>query len=185
MAEQMSSGLDAIAHAARGGVARGVAPVHLWNPDRCGDIDIRIAADGQWFHEGAPISRPSLVRLFSTVLRRDPDGVYLVTPGEKLRISVDDAPFVAIDMDRPQPGVLRFVTNVGDVIEAGPANPIRIAAVHGAPKPYLHVRGGLEALIARPVYYDLAEAAVADPDTGRPRVFSNGVWFPLEPEEPK
>lgn len=181
----MSSELDAIAHAARGGVARGVAPVHLWNPDRCGEIDVRIAADGQWFHEGSPISRPALVRLFSTVLRRDPDGIYLVTPGEKLRIRVDDAPFVAIGMDQPRPGVLRFVTNVGDVIEAGPSHSIRIDAVNGAPRPYLHVRGGLEALIARPVYYDLAETAIADSGTGQLRFCSNGVWFPLEPEAPQ
>jgi len=182
MAKQISSGLDAIAREARGGVTRGVAPVHLWNPDRCGEIDIRIAADGQWFHEGALIGRPSLVRLFSTVLRRDPDGIYLVTPGEKLRIEVDDAPFVARVMEQPKPGVLRFVTNVGDMVEAGPEHAIRVVEVNGAPRPYLHIRGGLQALIARSVFYELADLSVADPRTGRLRVRSHGVWFPMEPE---
>jgi hypothetical protein len=180
MANARTEGLEAIAQAAQAGVARGAAPVHLWNPAHCGEIDIRIAADGRWFHEGAPISRQPLVRLFSTILRRDPDGFVLVTPGEKLRITVDDAPFVAIGMDQPSSDVLRFVTNVGDMIEAGPDHPIRLGSDGGGARPYLHVRGGLEARIARPVFYELAALASPPPGGGPLSVASNGAWFPLE-----
>ena len=180
MGEETTSGLEAIAKAAQAGVVRGAAPVHLWNPAHCGSIDIRIAADGTWFHEGSPIGRQPLVRLFSTVLRRDPDGFHLVTPGEKLKIAVDDAPFVAVGVDRPGEGVLRFVTNVGDVVEAGPEHPIRVAAGQGGePRPYVHVRAGLEALIARTVFYELAALSTPGPD-GRPSVASHGAWFALE-----
>lgn len=179
MGETSISGLEAMAQAAQAGVSRGAAPVHLWHPAHCGVIDIRIAADGRWFHEGSPIGRQPLVRLFSTVLRRDPDGFHLVTPGEKLKITVDDAPFVAVALDQPDAGVLRFVTNVGDIIEAGPDHPIRVVRRGDEPRPYLHVRGGLEALIARPVFYELA--ALASGHEGVPSVQSNGAWFALEP----
>jgi hypothetical protein len=182
MGEEIKTGLEAIALAAQAGVKRGAAPVHLWNPAHCGEIDIRIRADGLWFHEGTPIGRQPLVRLFSTVLRKDAEGFVLVTPGEKLRIVVEDAPFVAVGVDSPQPGVLRFVTNVGDMVEAGPDHPIRVAlGEDGAPRPYVHVRGGLEALIARPVFYELAALAAPRPDDGALAVRSNGVWFSLEP----
>ena len=100
-------------------------PVHLWNPTACGEIDIRIRRDGTWWHEGAPIARPALVRLFSSVLRRDPDGYWLVTPAEKLKITVEDAPFVAVALER-EGGALRFTTNVGETVEAGPAHAIRV-----------------------------------------------------------
>ncbi|HEY5409650.1 MAG TPA: DUF1285 domain-containing protein, partial [Caulobacteraceae bacterium] len=134
---------------------RGPAPVHLWNPAACGDIDIRIGRDGAWFYQGSPIGRPGLVRLFSTVLRRDEDGFWLVTPVEKLRIAVEDAPFVAIGVER-EGEVVRFATNVGDLVEAGPLHPIRVeAGENGAPRPYVRVRGGLDALIGRPAFYDL------------------------------
>jgi hypothetical protein len=181
MAAPTISGLESIAQAAQAGVERGAAPVHLWNPAHCGAIDIRIAADGRWFHEGAPINRQPLVRLFSTVLRKDPDGFHLVTPAEKLKIAVDDAPFVAVGLDQPRPGVLRFVTNVGDIVEAGPDHPIRMAARGGEPRPYLHVRGGLEALISRPVFYEMAAMAAPGPD-GSLSVQSNGAWYALEPQ---
>ena len=160
---------------------RGAPPVHLWNPAHCGDIDIRIRPDGAWWHEGAPISRPALVRLFASVLRKDEDGFHLVTPVEKLRITVDDAPFTAIGLEH-EDGMLRFVTNVGDVVEAGPDNAIRVSTgPDGAPRPYLHVRRGLEALILRPVFYDLVELAQPRPGPSGPHlaVSSNGCWFDL------
>ncbi len=169
--------LDDLADAAR--PKRGLPPVHLWNPQRSGEIDIVIRKDGSWVHEGGVIRREALVRLFSTILRKDPDGIWLVTPAEKLRIKVEDAPFVAVRVDRVGEG-LRFITNVGDEVEAGPDHPIRVAAGPGGePRPYLHVRGGLEALIARPVFYELAE--LAEEREGVPGVASNGAWFPLEP----
>jgi hypothetical protein len=120
-------GLEGVAQAAKQAPGRGLPPVHLWHPAHCGDIDIVIKRDGTWFHEGTPIGREALVRLFSTVLRKDPDGIHLVTPGEKLKITVEDAPFVAVRVDR-EGGVLRFLTNVGDVVEAGPDNAIRVDA---------------------------------------------------------
>jgi hypothetical protein len=161
---------------------RGLPPVHLWNPEHCGEIDIRIRKDGVWFHEGTPIGREALVRLFSTVLRLDPDGYHLVTPVEKLKIQVEDAPFVATRVDA-EDGVLRFQTNVGDTVEAGPDNAIRVEtdAGTGEPRPYVHVRRGLEALIARPVFYELVELAAErdTPEGPRLGVASNGAWFPI------
>ena len=179
-----SSGLDAVAAAARQAPGRGLPPVHLWNPAHCGDIDIVIRRDGLWLHEGTPIGRDALVRLFSTILRKDPDGFHLVTPVEKMRITVEDAPFIAVSADRDGTA-LRFSTNVGDVVEAGPDNPIRVEmdAATGEPRPYLHVRRGLEALIRRPVFYQLVEMA-EERDTPEGPVLgigSNGAWFPLGP----
>lgn len=184
-----STGLDGVAKAAKAagdGAAggKGLPPVHLWNPPHCGDIDIRIARDGVWFHEGTPIGREALVRLFSTILRRDPDGFHLVTPVEKMRITVEDAPFIAVRVDRDGEA-LRFVTNVGDEVEAGPDHAIRVEEdpATGEPRPYLHVRRGLEALIARPVFYELVEMAVERATQDGPRfcVASNGAWFPVGP----
>ena len=176
------SGLEGVAKAA--GRAKGLPPVHLWNPAHCGEIDIVIRRDGLWFHEGTPIGREALVRLFSTVLRLDPDGFHLVTPVEKLRITVEDAPFVAVRVDRAGEA-LRFVTNVGDEVEAGPDNPIRVETdpETGEPAPYLHVRRGLEARIARPVFYELVETAEErETEAGRQLgVRSNGCWFPVAP----
>src|ERR1700761_6430816 len=116
-------GLEGIAEAAK--AARGLPPVHLWHPAHCGDIDIVIKKNGLWFHQGTPIGREALVRLFSTVLRLDPDGYHLVTPVEKLKIVVEDAPFTAVRVDADE-GSLRFLTNVGDEVEAGPDHPIRV-----------------------------------------------------------
>lgn len=162
--------------------ARPLPPVHLWNPPHCGAIDIRIRRDGAWIHEGTPIGRPSLVRLFSTVLRKDPDGFCLVTPAEKLTITVEDAPFVAVRVDRVGPA-LRFLTNVGDTVEAGPDHPLRVETdpETDAPAPYVHVRGGLEARLSRPVFYELAE--MAEPQGRRLVVASNGARFDLGPTE--
>ncbi|MDZ4373599.1 MAG: DUF1285 domain-containing protein [Phenylobacterium sp.] len=175
------SGLDALAAAAQPPAGRGLPPVHLWNPDRSGEIDIVIKTDGRWIHEGSVIGREALVRLFSTVLRKDPDGYWLVTPVEKLRITVEDAPFVAVRVDRAGE-TLRFETNVGDVVEAGPDHPVRVEiAADGEPRPYLHVRRGLEALISRSVFYELVEMGAERPGPGGPElgVTSKGVWFPI------
>jgi hypothetical protein len=173
--------LSSLASAA-GAAGRGLPPVHLWNPPHCGEIDIRIRRDGAWLHEGAVIGRPALVRLFSTVLRLDPDGYYLVTPVEKLKIVVEDVPFIAVRVDRVG-GALSFTTNVGDVTEAGPDNPLRVEtdAATGEPAPYVHVRRGLEARLARPVFYELVEMGEArgGPDGERLAVSSNGAWFDL------
>lgn len=183
-ASEPNQGLNGVAAAARQAPGRGLPPVHLWNPAHCGDIDIVIRRDGTWFHEGTPIGREPLVRLFSTVLRKDPDGFHLVTPVEKLKITVEDAPFIAVRVDRDG-RALRFATNVGDLVEAGPDNPIRVDAdpATGEPRPYLHVRRGLEARIHRPVFYELVEMAQErlTPDGPQLGVWSNGAWFPVGP----
>jgi hypothetical protein len=177
-------GLEAVAAAAKQAPGRGLPPVHLWNPAHCGEIDIVIRRDGLWFHEGSPIGREALVRLFSTVLRKDPDGFHLVTPVEKMKITVEDAPFIAVRVDQVGEA-LRFTTNVGDEVEAGPDNPIRVEMNPrtGEPRPYLHVRRGLEARIRRPVFYELVEMAVErdTPEGPRLGVSSNGAWFPVGP----
>ena len=180
--------LDGVIAAAKQAPGRGLPPVHLWNPAHCGEIDIVIKKNGLWFHEGTPIGREALVRLFSTVLRKDPDGVYLVTPVEKMKITVEDAPFIAVRVDRTEDeaggDVLRFLTNVGDVVEAGPEHPIRVeTASSGEPRPYVHVRAGLEALIARAVFYDLVELGEPrpGPQGARLAVASGGCWFELGP----
>jgi len=185
MGTTQKPGLEGIAAAAKQAPGRGLPPVHLWNPVHCGEIDIVIKRDGRWLHEGSPIAREALVRLFSTILRKDPDGFCLVTPVEKLKITVEDAPFIATRVDR-EDGALRFLTNVGDEVEAGPDNPIRVeVAADGEPRPYVHVRRGLEALIARPVFYELVEMA-EERDTGEGPtlgVSSGGAWFPVGPPQ--
>lgn len=172
------TGLSAVLAAAEQSAGKGLPPVHLWHPAHCGEIDIRILRDGRWLHEGRPIAREALVRLFSTVLRRDPDGYVLVTPVEKLSIVVEDVPFTAVRVDRVGQA-LRFLTNVGDAVEAGPDNPLRVETdpASGEPAPYVHVRRGLEARLTRPVFYELAE--MAETREGALGVSSNGVWFPL------
>jgi hypothetical protein len=160
-------------------------PVESWNPEHCGDSGMRILADGTWLHEGSPIGRPALVRLFSTVLRREPDGGHvLVTPVEKLSIIVEDAPFLAVEMESEGAGEVRrlaFRTNVGDLVIAGPDRTLVVEDRGHGIHPYLRVRGGLDALVARPVYYELAnlaleEAPGADRQTG---LWSDGVFFPF------
>lgn len=175
-----SQGLAAVAAAAKQAPGRGLPPVHLWNPAHCGDIDIVIRADGVWMHENSPIGRTELVRLFSTVLRLDPDGYHLVTPVEKMRITVEDLPFRAVAMRREGDDLV-FTTDVGDETRAGADHPIVVEtdALTGEPAPRVHVRGGLEARIARTVFYDLVE--MAEERDGRLQVRSGGVWFPLGP----
>lgn len=166
---------------------RGLPPVDKWNPEFCGDLDMEIRADGTWFYMGTPIGRQPLVRLFSTVLRKDADGkTYLVTPVEKVGIRVEDAPFVGVEMSVTQRDghqVLTFRTNVGDVVEAGPDHTLRfeIAGENDELKPYLHVRGRLEALISRPVMYDIVELGEPVEIDGREMfaVRSGGSVFPM------
>ncbi|RMQ42539.1 hypothetical protein ALQ04_00585 [Pseudomonas cichorii] len=165
---------------------KGLPPVHLWNPDFCGDIDMRIARDGTWYYLGTPIGRKPMVRLFSTILRRDGDDYFLVTPVEKVGIKVDDAPFIAVGLQVSGEGegqVLRFVTHVEDEVEAGPDHPLRflIDPVTQEPSPYVHVRSNLEALIHRNVFYELVELAVSRQLDGQNwlGVWSHGSFFPI------
>lgn len=170
--------------------AKGLPPVHLWNPDFCGDIDMRIARDGTWYYLGSPIGRKPMVRLFSSIIRRDGDDYFLVTPVEKVGITVEDAPFVAVSVEVGGEGerqVLRFVTHVEDEVEAGAEHPIRVVIdpVTQEPSPYVHVRANLEALIHRNVFYQLVELAVVREIDGRRwlGVWSGGEFFPIG-EEP-
>ena len=159
-------------------------PVESWNPPYCGDIGMAIGVDGTWFYQGSPIGRKPLVKLFSRVLRRDLDGRhFLVTPVEKVDIAVADAPFLAVEMEVADGGTaqnLIFRTNVDDVVRCGADHPLRFAVEKGSGglKPYLHVRGRLEALVTRALYYDLVELAVED-EAGVLGVWSGGVFFPL------
>lgn len=163
-------------------------PIERWNPNLSGDMDMRITRDGVWRHEGTPIERLALARLFSTILRREDDGrYYLVTPVEKWRIQVDDAPFVAVLLDVLEPGApaqaLRFTTNLGDTVIAGPDHPIEVeyAKPDGEPSPYVHIRGRLRALISRSLFLELAELGESRELDGRSvyGVRSQGVFFPL------
>ncbi len=183
-----AAGLEAlIARAPRAG--RGAAPVERWNPPFCGDLDMEIRADGTWFYLGTPIGRPALVQLFSSVLRKDEDGrTYLVTPVEKVGIRVEDAAFVAVEMAVTQESgeqALTFRTNVGDVVEAGPDHELRFVTERETDglKPYLHVRGRLEALVSRAVMYDLAELGeeVVVNGANMFAVRSRGMVFPVMP----
>lgn len=171
---------EGIAAAARAAGKRGgPAPVHLWNPPYCGELDIVIRADGSWWHEGSPIGRPAMVQLFASVLKREGDRFFLVTPVEKVGITVEDAPFLAVDAQIAADRIT-FTTNVGDEVTAGPDHPIILRGTPDAPRPYVHVRAGLEALIDRKTFYRLVDAATEDAD-GRPGLASQGRFFPLEP----
>ena len=168
---------------------KGLPPVHLWDTAFCGDIDMRIARDGTWYYMGTPIGRKPMVKLFSTIIRRDGDEYFLITPVEKVGIKVDDAPFVAVALDVQGEGeqqVLRFITNVDDLIEAGPEHPVRVAIdpVTQEPSPYLRVRRNLEALIHRNVFYQLVELAQTRPIDGQLwfGVWSHGEFFPIAPD---
>jgi len=171
------------------GQARALPPVHLWNPRYCGDIGMRIKRDGSW-HQGAQrLTRESLVRLFSTILRKDEDGkTYLVTPVERIVVHVEDAPFIAVRVDKEGEGeaqVLRFLTNMGDECIAGPDNPIRVETDPETlePAPYVLVRGRLEARIARASFYEMVNWAEEEegPDGPVLGLRSGGVFFPLGP----
>lgn len=158
---------------------RRLPPVEQWNPTHCGDSEMRIARDGSWSHQGAPIRREALVRQFMRILRREPDGSFvLVTPSEKLSIAVELAPFVATAMTSEGQGRQReiaFALNSGEAVVLGPGNGLRMEG--GVP--LVHVRNGLEASLARPVYYELAELALEE-DPERPGVWSRGQFFPLD-----
>jgi uncharacterized protein len=163
---------------------RRLPPVDQWNPERCGHSGMRIARDGIWYHEGRPIHRQAMVRLFSTVLRREADGRHvLVTPAEKLDIEVETTAFRAIEMTHEGDGAtqrIAFALDSGDAVMLGPDHPLRIVAGEHGPSPRLLVRHGLEAELTRAVYYELAELALAQ-DGEVPGVWSDGVFFPLEP----
>jgi hypothetical protein len=158
-------------------------PVEQWNPTHCGDSEMRIARDGTWFHQGSPIGREAMVRLFSTILRREADGSFvLVTPVEKLDIAVEDAPFVAVEVKSEGEGESRslaFRLNIGEIFTAGPDHVLSVRATEDGPRPYLRVRGGLEALIARSVYYELVNMAIED-GSEPVGLWSEGAFFPLD-----
>ncbi|WP_121060695.1 DUF1285 domain-containing protein [Chachezhania antarctica] len=168
------------------GKKRGLPPVHLWNPPFCGDLDMRIARDGTWFYLGTPIGRKELVKLFSSILKLEDGKHYLVTPVEKVGITVDDAPFVAVDFQVSGEGrdqVLTFTTQVEDQTVAGPENGIRVErhSETGEPSPYVHVRAGLEALIDRKSFYRLVD--LGQDHDGWFGVWSGGEFFPIIPSK--
>lgn len=165
-------------------------PVEQWNPEHCGDIRMEIRRDGSWWHQGGRIGRERLVKLFSRILRKDDDGeIYLVTPYEKIIVHVEDAPFLAVRVDRagePGPGqTLAFTTNLGEVVLAGPDFPMRIDIDPETqePAPYVLIRGKLEAKLTRPVYYELASLAVPGEDAKMLGIWSQGMFFELGPRE--
>lgn len=162
-------------------LGRGPAPVERWDPPYCGDIGLKIRADGTWLYQGSPIGRLPLVKLFASVLRKDADGrTYLVTPTEKVDVAVADAPFLAVEMEVHGAGCdqeLIFRTNVDDVVRCGPQHPLRFACQDqtGGLKPYLRVRGRLDALLTRALIYDLLELVVEN--GGRLGIWSGGAFF--------
>ncbi len=162
---------------------RRLPPVEKWNPGRCGHSAMRIARDGTWYHEGSPISRPAMVRLFSTVLRREADGSHvLVTPVEKLEIEVEATAFRVVEMQSEGEGKARrlaFQLDTGDAVILDAGHPLRLIETEQGPSPRLLVRHGLEAALARPVYYELAEIALAEGNEPS-GVWSSGTFFPLE-----
>ncbi len=183
---------EGLAAAATEAARRGPPPVHLWDPPFCGDLDIEIRRDGTWFYLGTPIGRPALVRLFASILKLEAGRYYLVTPVEKVGIRVQDAPFVAVDctvekVEGPEAGGqcgLRFATNVGDEVTAGPEHPLRIVFDgQGQPRPYVMVRRGLEALIDRKTFYRMVDLASPARHEGQDwlGLTSQGQFFPIIP----
>ena len=169
------------------GAGKGLPPVERWNPPFCGDIDMRIAADGTWFYNGTPIGRPALVKLFASILRRDPERFVLVTPVERVGIAVEDAPFLAVEMAVEGDGSGRriaFRTNVDDLVQVDPDHPLRFERDEaGGIRPYLRVRGGLWARVTRPLTYDLIELG-EEREAGGESIFGLGVagqFFPIAP----
>lgn len=187
---ETTTGLDGIAGAARAAARKGPPPVHLWNPPYCGEIDMRIGSDGTWFYQKTPIGRLALVKLFASVLKREDDRYFLVTPVEKCGIVVDDAPFLAVEMEVAEEDgqpALGFRTNVDDVVACGPDHPLRFEQEPGTGglKPYVHVRRGLWAKVARPVFYDLVELGEERSIGGTPMfgVSSRGAFFAMAPAD--
>ena len=190
MAEQNPGGLEAITGAVKRAGEKGPPPVHLWNPPFCGDLDMRIASDGTWYYMKTPIGRPALVKLFSSVLKREADKYFLVTPVEKVGITVDDAPFTAVEMRLEGEGaarVLSFRTNVDEWVACGPEHTLRFDAEPktGGLKPYLHVRRDLWALVTRALFYDLAELGEDRDIDGRKMfgVASGGEFYAMAPSD--
>ena len=177
---------ESLADTARALQGKGLPPVHEWNPPFRGDLDMRIARDGTWYYEGGPIKREGLVRLFSSILKKEGDRYFLVTPVEKMGITVDDAPFVAVDVEAEGDGAaqeLIFETNVGDKVVAGPENPIRVErdAETGEPSPYVMIRAGLEALIDRKSFYRMVERGCVE--GGWFGLWSGGAFFRVIPAD--
>ena len=185
-----TSGLDAIAGTVGKIAAKGAPPVHLWNPPFCGDLDMRIAADGTWHYLKTPIGRPALVKLFASILKREGEKYFLVTPVEKCGIRVDDAPFLAVELDARDSAdgwVLSFRTNVDDWVQCGPRHTLRFdpEAGTGGLKPYLHVRRDLWAKVTRPLFFDLVELGEEREVDGHAMfgVTSMGMFFAMAPAE--
>lgn len=172
---------DSLVASAKAATKKGPAPVHLWNPPFCGDIDMEIQRDGTWLYMGSPIGRPAMVRLFSSILKREGDRYVLVTPVEKVGIRVEDVPFVAVDAAAEGTGPdqrLTFTTHVGDTVTADADHPIRMGDA-----PYVMVRAGLEARIDRKTFYRLADlgCVAAQDGTDWFGLWSGGAFFPLVP----
>ncbi|WP_374433124.1 DUF1285 domain-containing protein [Tabrizicola sp.] len=179
---------DTLAAAAKAAGAKGPPPVHLWNPPFCGDIDMRIARDGTWFYLGTPIGRAPLVKLFSSILKREGDAYFLVTPAEKVGITVDDAPLLATDFEAAGEGrdqVLTFTTKTEDIAVLGPDHPLRVErdGATGEPSPYILVRSNLWALIDRKSFYRLIELGCHEVHDGHKwfGIWSSGQFFPVIP----
>ena len=188
MAKEGQSGLEAITGALAG--TKGPPPVERWNPPFCGDLDMRIAADGTWFYMKTPIGRQALVKLFASILKREGEKYFLVTPVEKCGIKVDDAPFLAVELDAQDSAdgrVLSFRTNVDDWVQCGPRHALRFDPEPGTGglKPYLHVRRDLWAKVTRPLFFDLVELGEEREVDGRAMfgVTSMGMFFPMAPAE--
>ncbi|WP_407159190.1 DUF1285 domain-containing protein [Bradyrhizobium sp. STM 3557] len=175
--QSTNQGLDRLTAAAKDAATKGLPPVHLWNPPFCGDLDMRIAGDGSWYYMGTPIGRPALVRLFSTILKREDGKYFLVTPVEKVGIRVDDAPFMAVEMRRSSAAhgpLLQFRTNVDDWVDCDAAHRLRFERGEaGGLTPYLHVRADLWAKVTRPLYYELV-------DIGEERMVDGRTMFGVE-----
>jgi hypothetical protein len=190
MAKEGQGALKSITGAVTRAGAKGPPPIERWNPPFCGDLDMRIAADGTWFYLKTPIGRPALVKLFASVLKREDDKYFLVTPVEKCGIQVDDVPFLAVELEIGEvPGgrVLNFRTNVDDWVACGPDHPLRFEpeAGTGGLKPYLHVRRDLWAKVTRALFFDLVELGEEREFEGRAMfgVVSMGAFFPMAPAE--
>jgi len=192
MAKEGQSGLEAITGALSraGGERKGPPPVERWNPPYCGDLDMRIATDGTWFYLKTPIGRPALVKLFASVLKREGEKYFLVTPVEKCGIQVDDAPFLAVELNVEESAdgrVLNFRTNVDDWVCCGPEHALRFEPETGTGglKPYLHVRRDLWAKVTRTLFFDLVELGEEREVEGRVMfgVTSKGTFFPMAPAD--
>jgi len=174
-------GLESLMRHASGAAGKALPPVQSWNPPHCGDIGLKIDREGRWFYQGSQITRAPLVRLFGSILRKDPEGYVLVTPVEKVSIEVEDAPFLAVELMRRGAGEaqsLALRTTLDEWVEVGPDHPLRFATGGQGFKPYVLVRKGLWALLSRPLAFDLVDLAVQHgPSTG---LWSNAMFFPLD-----